>query len=382
MRLENALWIALFLISVALPFYVLLLYPALLAVLSRWRARPVEAKPLRKTVSVIIAVRNGERFIREKLESVLALEYPRELLEILVVSDGSTDATDAIVREFAVEGVWLLRIAPSGKPAALNAAIPACRGEILLLTDVRQALAPDSLQYLVNCFADPAVGAASGRLLIRNGKSRSEADVGLYWRYESWIRDRLSRIDSIFGAVGPFYALRRELAVHIPEHILLDDVYLPLAAYFRGYRLVVESRAKAYDYPTTRQAEFRRKVRTLGGNYQILAAFPALLGPGNRMWFHFMSYKVGRLMTPYSLLVAAVSSPFLPDPWVWFAVAAQALFYGLALIDPAVPENSPFKRVSSPVRTFLVLMLATICGLQVFFVPPHDLWKETRVAGA
>jgi cellulose synthase/poly-beta-1,6-N-acetylglucosamine synthase-like glycosyltransferase len=381
-RVDNALAVAFFLAGLAVPLYVLLVYPALLALLARWRPRPVCSMPWRTTVSVVIAVRNGERFIREKLRSVLALEYPRELLDILVVSDGSTDATDFIVREFAHEGVRLLRIPPSGKPAALNAAIPATRGEILLLTDVRQALAPGSLQLLVDCFADPSVGAASGRLVIRPGATRSEADVGLYWRYETWIRERLSRIDSTFGAVGPFYALRRDLAVRIPEDILLDDVYLPLAGYFRGYRLIVEGRAIAYDEPTTRAAEFRRKVRTLGGNYQILAAVPALLGIRNRMWFHFVSYKLGRLVTPYALLLAAASSLFLPGPWAVLAVPAEALFCLLGAIDALIPERALLKRLSSPVRTFLVLMLATICGLQVFFLPPQALWKETRAARA
>jgi cellulose synthase/poly-beta-1,6-N-acetylglucosamine synthase-like glycosyltransferase len=373
--------VVLFLAALAVPVYVLLVYPVLLAFLSWRRARPVRAERQTRTVSAIIPVRNGERFLRDKLQSVLALDYPRDMLEILVVSDGSTDATDEIAREFADQGVRLLRIPAGGKAAALNAAIPQARGEILLLTDVRQTLAPDSLQRLVDCFADPTVGAASGRLVIRRGTTRAESDVGLYWRYETWIRERLSRIDSIFGAVGPFYALRRELAVRIPEDILLDDVYLPLAGFFRGYRLVVESRAVAYDYPTTREAEFRRKVRTLGGNYQILAACPALLGFRNRMWFHFMSYKFGRLITPWALAAAAVSSAFLPGAWTLAAVAAQAAFYGMAAIDPFLPESSLPKRVSSPIRTFVVLMMATVCGLRVFFSPPRTLWKETRVAG-
>ena len=108
------------------------------------------------------------------------------------------------------------------------------RGELLFLTDVRQGLDVNSLRHLVACFADPSVGVASGELVILQGNTRQEADIGLYWRYEKWIRDHQSRLDSMLGATGCIYAIRRELAVSIPVHTLLDDVYLPLAAFFKG----------------------------------------------------------------------------------------------------------------------------------------------------
>ncbi len=371
--------IALFCGAAALGFYILLGYPLLLGLMARTRPKPVAKRRQRKTVSVVIAAHNGERFIAAKLDSLLALDYPRELIEILVVSDGSTDATDEIVAGYASRGVRLLRVDRGGKCAALNSGIPLTNNEILLLTDIRQEVAPDSLQAMIDCFADPAVGAVSGDLVIRKGASHDEADIGLYWRYETWIRNRLSDIDSIFGATGPFYALRRELAVAIPPDQLLDDMYLPLAAYFRGYRLIVESRARAFDYPTSREAEFARKRRTLAGNYQILRAYPALLGPANRMWFHFASYKLGRLLLPWILIVLLLSSYFLPAPWRWWMLGAQILFYGLAAVDPRLPSGFPAKRIASFARTFVSLMLAAVLGLSVFFVPPRSLWKESKV---
>ena len=267
-----------------------------------------------------------------------------------------------------------------GKCNALNAGIARARGDILLLTDVRQVLCIDSLKYMVECFADPSVAVVSGELLIRKATSADEAQVGLYWRYETWIRSQLAKIDSIFGATGPFYAMRRELAVSIPGDILLDDMYLPLAAFFRGYRLIVEPRARAYDYPTTLRTEFRRKVRTLAGNFQILRAYPDLLGRRNRMWWHFVSYKLGRLLLPYFLIALAIGSAGLAAPWSWEMLAGQALFYGVALADSVVPEGWRIKQISSPVRTFAGLMVATLCAVAVFFVPPRTLWKETRIA--
>jgi cellulose synthase/poly-beta-1,6-N-acetylglucosamine synthase-like glycosyltransferase len=374
------LWIALFLGCLAQPVYTLFLYPLLLGILAKWRSNPIRSEPQTKRISVIIPVLNGERFIAEKLRSVLALDYPRDLMEVLVVSDASTDRTESIVGTFVGDGVRFLRLPRGGKPAAINAAIPLTQGEILLLTDVRQILAPDSLQFLVNCFADPRVGAVSGNLLIRRDIASGEVSVELYWRYEMWIRKQLSRIDSIFGAVGPFYAIRRELVVPIPQDVLLDDVYLPLACFFRGYRLIVETRACAYDYPTTLRTEFRRKVRTIAGLYQILKEYPALLGFRNRMLFHFVSYKVGRLLMPYSLSVVLVAGFFLPVHVKWVVLAVEGLCCALAILDPLIPCRFLLKCISSPLRTFAVLIIATVFGLQILFVSPRNLWKETTIA--
>ncbi len=371
--------IALFVAASTSAIYVLFGYPLLLGFLSRLRPKPVLKSRQQPSVSILIAVHNGERFIADKLESVLALDYPRELMEILVVSDGSTDQTVSIIERFASRGVRSFQISRSGKCEALNTAISHTANEILLLTDVRQTLAPDSVQKLVDCFADPLVGAVSGELVIRKGATENEGSTGIYWRYESWIRRQLSQIDSIFGATGPFYAMRRELAVPLPADILLDDMYLPLAAFFRGYRLVIEPAAKAFDYPTLREAEFGRKVRTLAGNYQILLAYPALLGFQNRMWFHYVSYKLGRLILPWIFVLLFVSSCFLPTPWRWIFLALQAVFYGIAALDPLIPVNFPIKRVSSLSRTFVALLSAAIWGLSVFVVPPQSLWKQTKV---
>jgi biofilm PGA synthesis N-glycosyltransferase PgaC len=307
-------------------------------------------------------------------------DYPRELMEILMISDGSADRTDSIVQEFATQGPRLLRVARGGNCAALNAAISQARNEIPRLTDMRQTVAADSLQVTMDCFADSAVGAVGGELTIRNGASHDEGDIGLYRLYGNWIRNQLSDVDSIFGAQGSFYALRRKRAVPIPADQLLDDMYLPLAAFFRGYRLIVEPRALAFDYPTSRGTESARKARTLAGNYQILRSYPALLGSANRMWFHFASYKLGRLMLRWVLVLLFASSCFLPAPWRWLLLGGQAMFYGLAAVDPLLPARFPLKRLSSLARTFVALMLAAAWGLSVFFVPPQSLWKESKVA--
>jgi hypothetical protein len=234
----------------------------------------------------------------------------------------------------------------------------------------------------MDCFTDPSVGVVSGELKIRAGRNSGEVSTGLYWRYERWIRQQLSSIDSMFSATGAFYAVRRELAVPLPIDILLDDMYLPLAAFFKGYRLIQEPRAEALDYPTSRHVEFRRKARTLAGNYQILLAYPALLGPRNRMWFHFVSYKFARLILPWVLVVLFLSGCFLPVPWRWAAVGSQVLFYLLAILDPWIPDGQALKRLTSTVRTIVAMLLATLWGLSILFVPPKRLWKETKIESA
>lgn len=159
-------------------------------------------QPQVKSGSVLVAVRNGEAYLEQKLQSLLGLRYPAEQREILVLSDGSTDGTDAIAVRYAGEEVKLLRLPAGGKAVALNAGMEQARGEILFFTDVRQPLEPDTLQHLVDCFADDEVGVVSGELIIREGTTQAGARVGLYWKYEKWIRRKLSDVDSILGATG------------------------------------------------------------------------------------------------------------------------------------------------------------------------------------
>jgi cellulose synthase/poly-beta-1,6-N-acetylglucosamine synthase-like glycosyltransferase len=373
--------IAVFLVSVAFCAYTLFGYPLLLGLMARWRTRPVRKAAWPATVSVILPVHNGEPWVAAKLESILALNYPAGLLEILVVSDGSTDATASIVRGFTGRGnIELLDLPRGGKAAALNAALGRATGEILFFTDVRQELHPDSLANLVACFADPEVGVASGELVIREGSGLEEASVGLYWKYEKRIRKQLSRLDSVLGATGCIYAMRRHLAPPLPQGTLNDDMYLPLAAFFRGYRVVLDDAALAFDSPTMLASEFSRKVRTLAGVYQIVGSYPALLGPRNRMWIHFFSHKLARLLMPWAMIAAAVASFGLPAPWNVWAVSAEASACILALLDVWLPADFPLKRLTSPARTFAVLMTASLCALAILFVPPRVLWRETRVS--
>jgi poly-beta-1,6-N-acetyl-D-glucosamine synthase len=370
----------LFALAAGLVVYLLVGYPLLLAYYP-WRHGPRIAKDLARVrpVTVLLPVYNGEEFLRQKLESILGLDYPKELLEVLVISDGSTDATDAIASEFVSSGVRLLRVPKGGKAAALNAGIGQAKGDILFFTDVRQKLAPDSLRHLVACLADPTVGSVTGELHIVTSDRQEEADMGAYWRYEVWARKRMTLIDSIFGATGCIYAMPRELVEPIPPDTLGDDAAFPLSAFFRGYRMILDPEAKAYDLASPLGSEFERRMRTLAGLWQILARRLELLGLRDRMWLHFLSHKVGRLLLPWLALTALASAFWLPSPWRGMVLGGAVAFLALASSDSGLPQGSALKRITSPARTVLVMLAAAFCSISVFVVSPQRLWKRTRV---
>ena len=362
--------------------YIMIGYPLLLSVYNRRAAPPIRKDmSFRPTVTVIVAVYNGEQFIRQKLESLLALRYPRELVQILVVSDGATDGTDSIVESFANRGVQLIRVPRAGKPAALNAALRQATGEILFFTDVRQALDPDALSHLTANFADPSVGAVTGELqMLDPARAGQQADIELYWRYELWARRRHSQIDSLFNTTGCIYALRRSLAAPIAPDTLTDDAVIPLRAFFRGYRVIFDEQAVAYDYPTVEGGEFRRRLRTLAGLWQVHIRLPQLFTRANRMRFHFLSHKSARLALPWAILLIWAATLALPSsPFRSFLLVDELLFVAVALIDRYIPKWFPLKRISSPARTFLAMNIAALLALAVFFVPPETLWRPTRV---
>ena len=369
-------------LGTAVALYIMMGYPLVLAFFAG-RPAPEVAKDesFRTTVSILLAVHNGAAFVCQKLECLLALDYPRDLVQILVVSDGSTDGTDEIVEAFAGQGIRLLKAPRGGKAAALNRALELATGEILFFTDVRQSLVPDSLAHLVANFADPTVGAATGELRILDpDRVGEQADMELYWRYELWARRQHSRIDSIFSVTGCIYALRRALAEPLRPDTLTDDASFSLQAFFRGYRVVFDPEAVATDYPTAEGGEFRRKLRTLAGLWQLHLRQPRLFTSANRMRFHFLSYKFARLVLPWAVLLIWGATVALPKSGFRTFLLTDELVLGiLALVDYVLPKGFPLKRISSPARTFLTMNAAALLAAFFLFVAPGTEWKPTRV---
>jgi cellulose synthase/poly-beta-1,6-N-acetylglucosamine synthase-like glycosyltransferase len=230
-----------------------------------------------------------------------------------------------------------------GKAAALNAAVREAERPVLVFADARQRFAPDAIRRLASHFDDPAIGAVSGELVIEDAafgpqptRSSTVADgVGVYWGYEKWLRRHEAIVGSTVGVTGAIYAMRRVLWQPLPPDTLLDDVLGPMRVVLRGYRVTFDSRALAFDRAAAdSNAEYRRKVRTLAGNFQLLAQEPRLLLPVvNPVWLQFVSHKIGRLFVPYALVALFAASLVLAtSSWLYAAaLVAQAVFYGLAL---------------------------------------------------
>jgi cellulose synthase/poly-beta-1,6-N-acetylglucosamine synthase-like glycosyltransferase len=368
-------------VAVALSLYILVGYPFLLTVWSSFGPPIGKNLEFRTTVSVVLAVYNGEAFIARRLDNLLSLDYPADLIDIVVVSDGSTDATEPIVQSYADRKVHLVRVPHAGKAAALNAAMQQATGELLLFVDVRQTFDPQALRHLVANFADPTVGAVTGELkFIHSNRVGEAADIDLYWRYEIWARQRHSLIDSIFNTTGCIYALRRSLTGLIPPDTLVDDAIIPLRAFFRGYRVVIDVEALAFDYGVVKGGEFRRKIRTLGGVWQAWVRMPQLFTSANRMRLHFLPHKFGRLALPWLILIGVAAICALPDGLVRTTLLTGSLaVLALAALDPLLPRSFPLRRISSPARSFMVLNVASLLSVLVFFIPPEKLWKPTRL---
>jgi poly-beta-1,6-N-acetyl-D-glucosamine synthase len=218
-------------------------------------------------------------------------------------------------------------------------------------------------------------------LKLLPGEDGEHKDMDLYWRYEVLARKRHSDIDSLFTTTGCIYAMRRSLADPIPPDTLSDDATMALRAFFRGYRVIFDPAAIAYDYPAVAGTEFRRRFRTLAGLWQLHARMPQIFTRGNRMRFHFLSHKFSRLVLPWALLLFAGASIALPaSRFRTSLLVIELAFALLAVANRFVPKGFPLKRLSSPAQTFLVMNAAALAAVAVFFIPATRLWKPTRVA--
>src|SRR6202521_4381453 len=387
-----------FWIAAALVGYSYLGYPAWLWLRSRWSPRPVRRSSGKRSgqssrqsssqssavpaVTAVMVVRNEEAVIARKLENLLTLDYPEAKLDLVVISDGSRDRTPAILADYARDSRvrtrlrTLIKPASEGKAAGLNDAIKMATGEVLLFTDARQQIEFSALRLLIENFADPDVGAASGELMLGDHASGETGEgMGLYWRMEKKIRELESASGSVAGATGSIYCARRRLLDPLPEGTIPDDVLLPMQIVRRGSRVIFDARARAWDSPDLGEGrEFSRKVRTLSGNYQLLQLAPWLLSSQNAIRFEFITHKLSRLVVPFALLALLIASMFLPQPFYRAALGAQLAFYALSLAALAGVKIGPLSRIADPARTFVVLNSAAMVAFINFVTGRKAIW--------
>jgi biofilm PGA synthesis N-glycosyltransferase PgaC len=372
-----------FIVSVVVIVYTYVIYPLIVVSWSRLRNRRVEKRYRQMPVSIVIAARNEEANISARIENLLAQEYPRELLEIIVVADGCRDRTAELARLHADQGVQVLECAaPVGKATALNIGVAAATRDIVVFADARQRFSPNAIAELVSVFHDQAVGAVSGELILVAGDDVGEVHegVGLYWRYEKLIRRSESRIASVVGATGSIYAVRRALYVPLAPNTLLDDFLVPMRIVLAGYRVIFLRAARAFDLSSATAAqEFSRKVRTLAGNFQAVAMEPRLLDPrANPVLFQFVSHKLLRLVVPYFCIAAWVSNAFLGGPVFRALFVAQTLFYAIGLVNLTPLRSSRVAALSRVSWTFMVMNAAAVAGLWMYLTRDHhEIWRKT-----
>ncbi len=372
-----------FIVSAAVILYAYLAYPMIVMTWAVLRARRVEKRYRQMPVSIVIAARNEEANISARIENLLAQEYPHELLEIIVVSDGSTDRTAELARLYAGRGVQLLECSsPVGKATALNIGVAEATRDVVVFADARQRFSPNAIAELVSVFHDPDVGAVSGELILVAGEDVGEVHegVGLYWKYEKLIRRSESAIASVVGATGSIYAVRRELYVPLAPNTLLDDFLVPMRIVLAGYRVIFIRAARAFDFSSsTASVEFSRKVRTLAGNFQAVAMEPRLLDPrANPVLFQFVSHKLVRLVVPYCCVAAWFSSAMLDGPFFRAVFIAQSLFYlaGLLMLTPL--RSSRIAAISRVSWTFVVMNAAAVVGLWFYLTrEEHEIWRKS-----
>jgi len=364
--------------AAAVIAYTYLGYVGWLWVRGCWHRRPVRSGAFTPLLSIIMVVRNEAKVLERKLRNLMELNYPEDLIEIVVVSDGSTDGTNGILSQWAKFPRVRVILNPQerGKAAGLNDAIGASRGEAVVFTDARQRIEPDAVRLLAENFADPAVGCASGELMLGHPDSGEAAKgVGLYWRIEKRIRELEAASGSVVGATGAIYAVRRNLLVAVPPETILDDVYIPMHVSRQGARVVFDPRARAWDLPDLgTEREFARKVRTLSGNYQLLQLAPWLLTSANPLRFEFVSHKLLRLVVPFALAVVLVTSFFLPQPVYRIAFGLQCAFYGLSLLAMARLKRGPLARMADAAFTFVVLNTAAAVAFANFVTGRKAVW--------
>lgn len=369
---------ALFWLSLATCIYVYAGYPALLVAMAALFRRPVRKAPVEPSVSLVIPAYNEEKVIEAKIHNVLALDYPPEKLEIVVVSDGSTDRTNAIAARYAATGRLRLAAYPAnrGKLAALNDAVPGLRGEIVVFSDAASMLRPDALRQLVRCFADPRVGAVSGLYRVHNAEAAElGAQEDFYWKYETFLKRLEAELHSIIGAHGALYAIRRDLYPFPPPGIINDDYVIPVRILQKGYRVYYETRAVASEEAHEMRG-FSRRVRIMTGNFQQLSELPALLWPPRPFpLFFFLSHKAARLVVPFAMIALAVSNVFLlGHPFYDAAFLAQASFYAAVLLGALLPAAPRLLRLP---YYFSLINAAAFLGVYYALIARDKLlWKR------
>src|ERR1700704_2352199 len=373
-----------FWLAALLLFYVYAGYPLLLAVVGLFVRRRRSEPGYAPTISILIAAYNEEEAIERKIQQTLALEYPAEKLEVLVLSDCSTDRTDEIVSAFPDKRVRLVRMPERrGKTHAQNYGVKEARGEVVVFSDATAIYQSKALLYLACNYQDASVGAVSGRYQYFDPGEQSPTGLGsmAFWNYENLIKKMQSHIRTITGCCGCIYSVRKTAYTELPADII-SDLVQPLQAIKKGYRVVFEDRALAYEETTQSTAEeFSMRVRVVTRAMRGLLSVSDLLQPWKFAWtaFQLWSHKIMRWMVPLFLIVLlAVNFLLIDSVFYRMTLAAQLFFYAAALLNMLLPLHRQWKPLGIPLFFCTLNAAALVSMLEICRGRKYVTWQTVR----
>ncbi len=364
-------------VAIAVPAYSYVVYPVLLFLLATvvqtrrdivYLFKRGERRSRRRglpKVSLILAAYNEAEVIEKKVTNCLELEYPREKLQVIIGSDGSTDGTAGIIGRYAPQGVELLDFQERrGKLAVVSDCVKRASGEILVLTDANTMLDSSAIENLVRHFDDPKVGAVCGELRL-NEPGRRKIGESTYWRFEVILKFLESKLDSVLGANGAIYAIRKELFPQAPANWITEDFVIPMKCRAQGYRVRYDPEAIAYETAaSSARQEFARRVRIGAGNFQAMWECRSLLLPWRGfVSFEFISHKVLRWLTPFAMVAALAANAFLLGAdWARILFTLQVGFYATAGLGYLLLKAKLQLTLMKYPYYFLVINLGLLCG--------------------
>jgi len=381
--METIFWVSLLAIAYAYFGYV-----AVLWIMSRF-ARVDDQKHAEQStqlpaVSLIVSAYNEEKIIADKIRNALALDYPRELLEIVIVSDGSTDRTCEIVLTFAHRGVVLRHYEGRiGKSACLNRAVPLAEGRIIVFSDANSTYEKGALRALLRPFQDSTVGFVTGWTRYGSGDGAVRDSLGLYSRLELITKRLESCLGSCIGADGAIFSIRRELYLPLKDYDI-NDYVIPLTINERGYRGILRQEAICFEKDAGDiEGEFHRQLRITSRTIRATLNYRQLLNPFRfgLLSFELLSHKVCKFLVPLFIVLLLISNLFLAERGGLFLVAliAQGAFYIVAGAASFMPRKSLPSRMAEAARTFLVVNAAVaLAWVKYLQGETYTTWSPTK----